>query len=204
MHQSGLSHHRLETYSDGIFTISATLLILNFTVPVVTGSNNGDLMHALFEQWPRLLAYLLSFGVTMNYWRLHSAFFRGVRVVDHRTVMYNFFLLAAAAFVPYATNVAGTYPMLPAAAVLYSVTLLMVGIFGLLLCNHLIVSKAYGEQTPDMMTITRKRVVSAVAIRAVGLGFAFVLPVVAYAIYWVVIVYYLMFVGMDQYQDHAS
>ncbi|HVA27851.1 MAG TPA: TMEM175 family protein [Candidatus Baltobacteraceae bacterium] len=199
-----MTHHRLEAYSDGIFTISATLLVLNFAVPIVMPSDNAMLMHRLIEQWPRLLAFLLSFGVTMNYWRLHSAMFRGVTIVDHTTVMWNLLLLAAAAFVPYATNVAGTYPTLPAAAVMYSLTLLLAGLFGLLLSNHLIASRAYGEAVPDVVGMLRRRIIVAVIMRVVGLGFAFFLPVVSYAIYWLVIIYYLFVRGADTYRADVT
>jgi uncharacterized membrane protein len=52
---------RLEQFADGIFAISATLLVLNFAVPVLVEANNGPLLLALESQWPKLLAFLLSF-----------------------------------------------------------------------------------------------------------------------------------------------
>ncbi|MBV8281798.1 MAG: DUF1211 domain-containing protein, partial [Candidatus Eremiobacteraeota bacterium] len=116
---------RLEQFADGIFAISATLLVLNFAVPILDNAGNVELVHALTSQWPKLLAFLLSFFIIVNYWRLHSAMFHDVRVLDHTTILLNTAFLVVAAFIPYATNVAGTYPTLPAAAVLYSVVLLI-------------------------------------------------------------------------------
>ena len=142
-----MTPHRLNQFSDGIFAVSATLLILNFAVPEIQGNSNPQLVHRLLEQWPRLLAFLLSFGVVINYWRLHSAMFRDVNVIDHTTMLLNTGLLAGAAFVPYATNVAGSYPTLPAAAVLYSVVLFVVALLGLGISRHLITSGAYGTTT---------------------------------------------------------
>jgi uncharacterized membrane protein len=105
-------------------------------------------VHALASQWPKLLAFLLSFLIIMNYWRLDSAIFHDVRVLDHTTIMLSTGFLVVAAFVPYATNVAGTYPTLPAAAVLYSVVLLIGALLGFHKTRHLIRSGAYKADVP--------------------------------------------------------
>lgn len=189
---------RLEQFADGIFAISATLLVLNFVVPVVGEASNGALMHALASQWPKLLAFLLSFFIIVNYWRLHSAMFHDVRVLDHTTVMLNIGFLVVAAFIPYATNVAGTYPTLPAAAVLYSVVLLAGALLGFFMVRHLIRSAAYKtDATPALAHVTYRRIRFSLYIRVVGFVFAFFLPIVSYLIYWVMIIYFLSFSAID-------
>jgi uncharacterized membrane protein len=189
---------RLEQFADGIFAISATLLVLNFAVPVLGNANNGDLTQALVRQWPKLLAFLLSFFIMLNYWRLHSAMFHGVRVLDHTTVMLNAAFLVVAAFMPYATNVAGTYPTLPAAAVLYSVMLLAGALLGFFMSRHLIESKAYKlDEPPEQARATYRRIRFSLYIRVVGLIFAFFFPIVAYLIFWVMIIYFLSFSTID-------
>jgi uncharacterized membrane protein len=189
---------RLEQFADGIFAISATLLVLNFAVPVLGDTNNGELVRALATQWPKLLAFLLSFFIILNYWRLHAAMLHDVRVLDHTTVMLNTAFLVGAAFVPYATNVAGTYPTLPAAAVLYSIVLLAVAIVGFFMSRHLIKSGAYkADEPPEQALATYRRIRFSLYIRVVGLAFAFFLPVVSYLIYWVMIVYFLAFSAID-------
>jgi uncharacterized membrane protein len=190
-------------YTDGIFAIAATLLVLNFAVPVVAANDNTDLLHELVKQWPKALIFLLSFGVITNYWRLHSAMFRGVRVIDHKTMVYNLVLVVTAAFVPYATNVAGTYPTLPAAAVMYSITLLIAAVAGRLMSSHLIASNAYQGEIPAAAREADKRITLAIVIRVIGLGFAFFWPVAAYATYWVVIIYYICVSGVDAYDTEA-
>ncbi|HTX56136.1 MAG TPA: TMEM175 family protein [Candidatus Acidoferrales bacterium] len=189
---------RLEQFADGIFTISATLLVLNFAVPVLGDANNGALVHALASQWPRLLAFLLSFFIMVNYWRLHSAMFHGVRILDHTTILLTTAFLVVAAFIPYATNVAGTYPTLPAAAVLYSIVLLVGALLGFLMSRHLIVSGAYkADVPPEHARATYRRIRFSLYIRVVGLIFAFFLPLVSYLIYWVMIIYFLTFSTID-------
>jgi uncharacterized membrane protein len=191
---------RLEQFADGIFAISATLLVLNFAVPVLGDTNNGALVHALADQWPKLLAFLLSFFIILNYWRLHSAMFHDVRVLDHTTILLNAAFLVVAAFMPYATNVAGTYPRLPAAAVLYSVVLLTGALLGFFMVRHLIESGAYKvDVAPEYARVTYRRIRFSLYIRVVGLIFAFFLPTVSYAIYWVMIIYFLSFSAIDNF-----
>jgi uncharacterized membrane protein len=193
-----MTPNRLEQFADGIFAISATLLVLNFAVPVLGDTNNGALVHALASQWPKLLAFLLSFFIIVNYWRLHSAMLHEVRVLDHTTIMLNAAFLVVAAFIPYATNVAGTYPMLPAAAVLYSIVLLTGALLGFFMTHHLIESGAYNVAVPpEHARATYRRIRFSLYIRVVGLIFAFFLPIVSYLIYWVMIVYFLSFSTID-------
>ena len=200
-----MTPHRLNQFSDGIFAISATLLILNFAVPEIRGNGNTQLTHALLQQWPRLLAFLLSFGVVINYWRLHGAMFRDATVVDHTTMLLNTGLLAGAAFVPYATNVAGSYPTLPAAAVLYSVVLFFVAVLGFGISRHLIASGAYGTAgPPEHALATHRRIRFSLLIRAAGLAFAFFIPIISYLIYWVMILYYLSFSTIDKSVEGTS
>ncbi|MBV8082029.1 MAG: DUF1211 domain-containing protein [Candidatus Eremiobacteraeota bacterium] len=189
---------RLEQFADGIFAISATLLVLNFAVPILDNAGNVELVHALTSQWPKLLAFLLSFFIIVNYWRLHSAMFHDVRVLDHTTILLNTAFLVVAAFIPYATNVAGTYPTLPAAAVLYSVVLLIGAVIGFFMARHLIESGAYQvDGPPELARATYRRIRFSLYIRALGLIFAFFLPIASYVIYWVMIIYFLSFSGID-------
>ena len=193
-----MTPHRLGQFTDGVFAISATLLVLNFAVPVLSAANNGALIHALMSQWPKLLAYLLSFLIIVNYWRLNSAMFRDVRILDHTTILLNSAFLVVAAFVPYATNVAGTYPTLPAAAVLYSIVLLIGALLGFFMVRHLIESGAYPAGIPpELARLTYRRIRFSLYIRVVGLIFAFFLPIVSYLIYWVMIIYFLSFSAID-------
>jgi uncharacterized membrane protein len=193
-----MTPNRLEQFADGIFAISATLLVLNFAVPVLGEANNGALVDALLSQWPKLLAFLLSFFIMVNYWRLHSAMFNGVHVLDHRTIMLNTAFLVVSAFIPYATNVAGTYPTLPAAAVLYSIVLLAGALLGFFMSRHLIVSGAYRDDAPPEQALAaHRRIRFSLYIRAVGIIFAFFFPIVSYVIYWVMIIYFLSYSAID-------
>jgi uncharacterized membrane protein len=98
---------RLEAFSDGVFAIAITLMILEIGVPDVHGG--GDLNRKLLDLWPEYLAYVLSFFTIGVYWANHHSFLRLFHTTDHYFLMLNIFFLMTIAFVPFPTAVVGEY-----------------------------------------------------------------------------------------------
>jgi uncharacterized membrane protein len=99
-------HHydttRLEAFSDGVFAIAITLLVLEITVPHVT---DGNLGRALGDEWPSFFGFGLSFITIGIMWMNHHAVFRDIERVDHVLLVLNLLLLLGISFVPFATAV---------------------------------------------------------------------------------------------------
>ena len=92
---------RLETFSDGVFAIAITLLILDVRVP----SGIGSLTHRLGQAWPTYIAYVISFLVIGIMWANHHSIFRLIREASHGLVVANLLLLMCIAFIPFPTSV---------------------------------------------------------------------------------------------------
>ena len=92
---------RLETFSDGVFAIAITLLILDVRVP----TGHGTLTHRLGQAWPTYLAYILSFLIIGIMWANHHSIFRLIRETSHGLVVANLLLLMCIAFIPFPTSV---------------------------------------------------------------------------------------------------
>ncbi|MGZ3638693.1 MAG: TMEM175 family protein [Ktedonobacterales bacterium] len=92
---------RLEAFSDGVFAIAITLLIL--TIPVPSNVKPGQLPIAIGERWPSFLAYVLSFVTILIMWVNHHALFTMIRRIDHTFLMINGLLLMMVTFVNYPT-----------------------------------------------------------------------------------------------------
>jgi uncharacterized membrane protein len=88
---------RLETFSDGVFAIAATLLILN------VHANGAHLGHALARAWPSYAAYAVSFITIGIMWANHHGVFSQIDKVDRTFLLINVFFLMAVAFVPFPT-----------------------------------------------------------------------------------------------------
>ncbi len=98
---------RIEAFSDGVFAIAITLLIIEIGVPHVSG--NESLASALGDLWPSYGAYVLSFVMIGIYWVNHHSLFRLFVRTDHYFLMLNVFFLMAIAFLPFPTAVLGEY-----------------------------------------------------------------------------------------------
>jgi uncharacterized membrane protein len=119
---------RTEAFSDGVFAIAITLLVLEIRIPVAGATRHGrDLLAALGHLWPSFLGYVLSFLTIGIMWANHHSIFRHVRRADRCFVMLNIVLLMCISFLPFPTAILAQY--LPeqegrrAAVALYSATL---------------------------------------------------------------------------------
>lgn len=106
-HEHDEGTQRLEAFSDGVFAIAITLLIIEIGVPVVTSDER--LSYELRHLWPEYAAYVLSFVTIGIYWANHNSFFRMFVRTDHYFLMLNVFFLMAVAFLPFPTAVLGEY-----------------------------------------------------------------------------------------------
>jgi uncharacterized membrane protein len=102
--------NRVEAFSDGVFAIAITLLILEIKVPDLSeGISNGVLMNKLMGLWPSYFAFLLSFTATLIMWVNHHGFFNYLRTIDSRFLFANGFLLLVVTFLPFPTAVLAKY-----------------------------------------------------------------------------------------------
>jgi uncharacterized membrane protein len=90
---------RLEAFSDGVFAIATTLLILEINVP-----GRGDLGEELLHIWPSYFAYVTSFLSIGVMWFNHHAIFARLSRVDHTLLFLNTLLLLVVAFIPFPTR----------------------------------------------------------------------------------------------------
>lgn len=93
---------RLETFSDGVFAIVVTLLVLDLKDPPHA---DGQLLNALVRQWPAYLAYFASFAYVAVIWLNHHQTFVGIQRVNRGVHFANFSLLFTTALMPFPTAV---------------------------------------------------------------------------------------------------
>jgi uncharacterized membrane protein len=95
---------RLEAFSDGVFAIAITLLVLEIGVPHVAA--NQSLPEALRHLWPSYFGYAVSFLTIGVMWINHHAIFKDIDRQDHALLALNLLLLMGVAFLPFPTAVA--------------------------------------------------------------------------------------------------
>jgi len=123
---------RVEAFSDGVFAIAITLLVLELKVPQLPdGASGGRLARALLAQWPSYLALVTSFFTILVMWINHHRMFRFVNKVSAPFLYANGLLLLAVTVVPFPTALLAAYferPGASVAAAAYAGTFVLTGL----------------------------------------------------------------------------
>jgi uncharacterized membrane protein len=121
---------RLEAFSDGVFAVAITLLVLNIRIPGIDlppGKlpDDTNLWQALLNEWPMLAAYATSFAIIGIMWLNHHRLFVHIKRTNTVLLLINLLLLLIIVFIPFPTALLAEYIVHPdqhAAAIVYSGT----------------------------------------------------------------------------------
>ena len=102
-HETGLSFERVVFFSDAVFAIVITLLVLELKVPHLTEHSESALRHALVELFPRVIGFVVSFLIIGLMWIEHHRIFRYIEDYDGGLLWRNLLLLLCVSFVPFPT-----------------------------------------------------------------------------------------------------
>ncbi len=129
--ENEIEFSRIVAFSDGVFAIAITLLVLQLEVP--EHIRHDDLWPVLRDQGSDLFAYALSFAVIGRFWVVHHRFFSDVTGFDGRLIALNLFYLAWIVLIPFSSQVLGDHGGDEAAVILYAVNLVGVLLSGVLM-----------------------------------------------------------------------
>ena len=118
---------RVLAFSDGVFAIAMTLLVVGITVPVIEHQDDvSELADALNDLTGNFISFFISFAVIGRYWAAHSEFFSMVKRIDSGLLGLNLVYLCFIAFVPFPTGLLGEYFGNPLAVATYAVAVAIV------------------------------------------------------------------------------
>ena len=118
---------RLEAFSDGVFAIVITLLILDIRFPEVDYSQFGATLKSVL---PRILAYVLSFIIIGLYWVIHHNSMHAIKKTDRGFLWLNILFLLCVSFIPFPTSLVGRYPFEAGPIIIYGLTLIVCDVVG--------------------------------------------------------------------------
>jgi uncharacterized membrane protein len=120
--ERSLELDRLVNFSDGVFAISATLLVLSISIPLNLKGPGLDekLWDAYQDALPHIVAYALSFFIIGRTWLAHHRMFKVIRRLDGRFIALNLVVLAFVALLPFPTEVFGEYTSSRPALIVYA------------------------------------------------------------------------------------
>lgn len=190
-----VSTNRLEAFSDGVFAIAITLLVLEIRVP--EPASGESLGHELLTQWPSYAAFVVSFLTIGIIWINHHAMVRRLRQVDHSILIWNLLLLMTISVLPFTTALMAAYLKESSgeslAAAVYSGSFLLMGVAFAGMNRHILIERAaYLEEDMDepIRRHILKRAVAGLIPYAIATALAPISPYLTLAICAAVAVFY--------------
>jgi TMEM175 potassium channel family protein len=190
----GFRTGRLEAFSDGVFAIAITLLVLDIAV---SGDAGPHLLRAVAGLWPSYLAYLVSFSTIGAVWLAHNAVTEYLDRADFVFVRLNLLLLLVVAFLPFPTRLFAEYIKVDnaerVAATIYGVSLLLTSTLLLVLWRYAVWAKLVRPDAADEeIQLLTKRLTPGLTGYLVLLVAGLFLPVIAVIGYLAIAVYYII------------
>jgi uncharacterized membrane protein len=128
---------RALTFSDGLFAIAMTLLVVSISVPTLTsGGDVGELGRALNDRTEEFISFFISFAVIGRYWLAHHLFFSLLGRIDQRLIGLNLLYLMFIAFLPFPTALLGEYFENPLSIATYATNVAIVSGMEVVLFRH--------------------------------------------------------------------
>lgn len=189
---------RIEAFSDGVFAIIITLLVLDLRVPRGAGPRDEALVSALLHQWPVYVAFVLGFLQVGVVWANHHAMFHYIYRSDHRLVLYNLLLLMFVALLPFTSALLAEYARgseseVRIAALLYSGALGACGLFFTAVWQHAMnAGLVRPSGNPHRLYALRRHWLLVPVFYGVAFLLALVTPRVSLGMYLVLLFYYAL------------
>ncbi|XP_078578751.1 endosomal/lysosomal proton channel TMEM175-like isoform X2 [Branchiostoma floridae x Branchiostoma japonicum] len=188
------SSGRMQAYSDAIFSIVATIMILPVAHTEIPKDKN--LREVIFYQLlPKILIYILSFFVVAISWSAHVWLFQIIRHADDVTTLLNLLIMMIITFLPFTFTLMGTFPEFVLAIVLFSVCIIVLGLVQALVVLHVFRNPQTMEESirsSENMTAVRNALLLRVLVNAILCTFAAVFAPVTSVISYVFLVMILL------------
>ena len=185
---------RTEAFSDGVFAIAITLLVLEISVP---SGREDDLLKAVLGQWPSYLTYLVSFSTIGAIWLTHTTVTEYLARVDTVFIRLNLLLLLVVSFIPFPTRLLAEYTDADhggrVSATLYGITLLLAASLVSLLWRYAVRERlVHFETTDEDVDLLTKRLTPGLALYPGVLLLGLFLPVAALFGYLALAVFFVI------------
>jgi TMEM175 potassium channel family protein len=136
-HKRNFQLERMILFSDAVFAIAITLLVIELKIPELSIVSNRTLANAILHALPHFLSFLMSFMVIGIYWVSHHRMFFYVINYNQRLIWLNLFFLFFIALMPFSSNIYGVYNGLNTAFFLYVLNISMVALCNFFMWNYI-------------------------------------------------------------------
>ena len=196
---AGLTTGRITAFSDGVFSIAITLLVLNLQIPKGITSPT-DLQNRLQALWPNLMSYILSFVIIGIYWVAHHNMFHYIKRSDRMFLWINILLLMCVAFIPFPAGLLGQFSFVSqsslakVAEIIYACNLILTNLTLSLLwwyatSHHRLVDQ---DIDPHFVNTVNRRNMTAPVVYAASIGLSFLNVYLSLIVFFLFPLYYII------------
>jgi len=177
---------RLEAFSDGLFAIIVTIMVLEIKIP------HESTTAALLALWPVFISYLLSFVFIGIYWGNHHHLLHTVHHVNSNIIWSNMHLLFWLSLVPFTTGWMGEnhFDELPVA--IYAINLLLCGIAYYILQKTIMAHHTFTEKLAEAMKKQEKKGMASLVLYIISVVSAFYNPLISEIIFAIVAIMWVI------------
>jgi uncharacterized membrane protein len=189
---------RLENFSDGVFAIAVTLLVLGIKIPDAKNLGNHQLVAAMLNSLPQLLTFGFSFMVIGTFWVAHHRIFAMAKAVDSRLLWLNVVYLMFVAVMPYPAALLAEDPFQSVSILVYCSTLVIIGMMHYFILRHIYHSEEVKNEifTEDVFQSYLKTGLVGPGIYVWAAGLSFLSPYISFGLIVSSLVYYVFFSGI--------
>ena len=198
-----MNKNRFDNFSDGVFAIAVTLLILNVHIPDTKNFTNHRLNVVLINIIPHLVTFIFSFLVIGVFWVAHHRIFSFVKVLNNRLIWLNIFYLLFIAVTPLTAAIISENPFLPTAILLYTISLLIIAFMHLVLLEYMLRNKALKHEalTKEVYKSAQRTAVVGPVCYFLASAASFVNVYVSFFFILVAMVFYIFFSGKSYMEE---
>lgn len=198
------SKERTEFFSDAVFAIIITLLVLEIKVPHIAEHTSSDeLLHTLKEMAPKIVSWVVSFFFIAVMWIQHHNVFRMAVKIDYGTVWINHLFLLMLSFIPFPTALMGEYPHNRPAVLLFGLVATLASLMQIFLYRNIAKNHLQPHYDKDaVLKNVRRSFILAPLLLVVASAVSFISLMLPYFIYALVPLFFLL--PLDRSRDEQE
>jgi len=201
----GLSKHRIEALSDGIFAFAMTLLVLDVKLPHHPAVEAGQLAPTLLALWPKFFSYIMSFVVLGVFWVGHHGYAHFLKRTDRWLLWITLLFLMLIVCVPFSTDLLGDYPTQKVAVMIYGGNITALGLtlslqWWYATHRHRLVGR---DLEPEMVRKGTQRILGGAVVYSCAVLLALINPTISVILYAVIPIFYILPSPIDHHWTHS-
>lgn len=188
------STQRIESLTDGVFAIVMTLLVLQLSIPLISGTNvETALSQRLLDMWPKYLTYVVTFVMLGLFWLYHQNLFEYIKRIHGRALWLNLFFLMTVSLLPFTASLVAVYWGKRITAVVYGVNMMLPFLMLRYLFLHATKHGLLDKDIDLAFVHTERRAAQIIfVIMSLGIIIAFFSPIISLLVYGALGVFFLI------------